>query len=69
MAEELFDDELDEVSGGLLGIDEQKIFEIWKNKTKMRFVDYSHYLKAANQVVQLIKDGVSLDDLLNREYK
>ena len=35
----------------------------------MRFGDYNQYLKAANQVVQLIGDGVSLDDLLNREYK
>ena len=27
MAEELKDDVLDEVSGGILGVDEQKIFE------------------------------------------
>lgn len=69
MAEELKDDELDEISGGILGIDEKKIFEIWKNKTKMRFADYSQYLKAANQVVQLIRDGAGLDDLLDRDYK
>ena len=69
MAEELKDDELDEISGGILGIDEKKVFEIWKNKTKMRFADYSQYLKAANQVVQLIRDGAGLDDLLDRDYK
>lgn len=69
MAEELKDDVLDEVSGGILGVDEQKIFEAWKSRMKTRFGDYNQYLKAANQVVQLIRDGVSLDDLLNREYK
>ena len=69
MAEELKDEVLDEVSGGILGIDEQKIFEAWKSRMKMRFGDYNQYLKAANQVVQLIRDGASLDDLLNREYK
>ena len=35
MAEELKDDALDEVSGGILGIDEQKIFEAWKSRMKV----------------------------------
>lgn len=65
MAKELFDDELDDITGGINLDGGKRLFEIWRKNVAKRFDNYDDYLKAAKTVIGYINDGKSIEEILS----